>query len=30
MMEKEAGLEPGALGPGSDIDIHKLLLPKHE
>ncbi len=30
MMEKEAGLEPGALGPGTDIDIHKLLSPKHE
>ena len=30
MMEKEAGLEPGALGPGTDIDIHKLLLPEHE
>ena len=30
MMEKEAGLEPGALGPGTDIDIHALLLPKHE
>ena len=30
MMEKEAGLEPGALGPGSDIDILKLLSPKHD
>ena len=30
LMEKEAGLEPGALGPGTDIDIHKLLSPKHE
>ncbi len=30
MMEKEARLEPGALGPGTDIDIHKLLSPKHE
>ncbi len=30
MMEKEAGLEPGALGPGTDIDIHALLLPEHE
>ena len=29
MMEKEAGLEPGALGPGSDIDYQELLLPKH-
>ncbi len=29
MMEKEAGLEPGALAPGTDIDIHKLLLPEH-
>lgn len=30
MMEKEAGVAPGALGPGTDIDIHKLLSPKHE
>ncbi len=30
MMEKEAGLEPGALGPDSDIDFQALLLPEHE
>ena len=29
MVEQEAGLEPGALGPGTDIDIHKLLSPGH-
>jgi len=29
MMEQEAGLAPGALGPGTDIDIRELLLPEH-
>ncbi len=28
MMEKEAGLGPGALGPGTDIDLHALLSPE--
>jgi len=30
MMEKEAGVAPGALGPDSDIDFQALLLPEHE
>ena len=25
MMEKEAGIEPGALGPGTDIELRELL-----
>ena len=30
MMEQEAGLQPGDLDPGTDLDFRELFLPKHE